>query len=141
MSTIFDWQENEKGWYWYAGEFPPSWEKKMKVVKLPTPTKKGSMSWTAKPKSTKKGDDSSKTCSDIIPYKGSLPPIGNIVLESFPPPSARTHPSRRSTTSRPKPPTPKPSVDSPPSSKTYGSKRKTSPPASSTTTERRVCYL
>ena len=86
----------------------------MKVVNLPTPTKKGSMSWTAKPKSAKKGDDSSKTCSDIIPYKGSLPPIGNIVLESFPPPSARTHSSRRSTTSRPKPPTPKPSVDAPP---------------------------
>ena len=44
------------------------------------PTKKGSMSQTAKPKSAKKGDDSSKTCSDIIPYKEGLPPTGNVVL-------------------------------------------------------------
>ena len=44
------------------------------------PTKKGSMSRTAKPKSAKKGDDSSKTCSDIISYKEGLPPTGNVVL-------------------------------------------------------------
>ena len=39
----------------------------MKVVNLLAPTKKGSMSWSAKPKSTKRGDDSSETCSDIVP--------------------------------------------------------------------------
>ena len=54
-------------------------------MNLPTPTKKSSVSQTAKPKSTKKGDDSSETCSDIIPYKGGLLPIGNIFLESSPP--------------------------------------------------------
>jgi len=87
-SIIFEWQENEKGWYLYTGEFHPGWEKKVKVVNLPVPTKKVLVSRTAKPKSTKKGDDSSETCFDIIPYKGGLPPIGNIVLESSPPSTA-----------------------------------------------------
>ena len=103
----------------------------MKVVNLPTPTKKGSVSQIAKPKSAKKGDDSSETCSDIISYKGGLPPIGNTVLKSFPPPSACTRSNKHSTASKPKPPTPKPSVDAPP----------TSLLAPSATTERKVCYL
>ena len=47
----------------------------MKVMNLSMPTKKGSVSWTAKPKSTKKGDDSSETYSDIVLYKGGLPPL------------------------------------------------------------------
>ena len=42
--AIFERQENEKGWYLYAGEYPRSWEKKVKVVNLPVPAKKGSMS-------------------------------------------------------------------------------------------------
>ena len=113
----------------------------MKVVNLLVRTKKGSVSRTTKTMSAKKGDDSSKTCSDIIPYKGSLPPIGNIVLESSPPPSACIGSSKRSTAGRPKPPTPKPSVDAPPSNRTHGSKRKTLLPATSATAERRVCYL
>ena len=114
-SAIFKWQEKEKGWYFYADEFPPSWEKKVKVVNLPKPTKKGSMSRTAKSKSAKKGDDSSETCSDLVPYKEGIPPIGNIVLKSSPPPSTRTHSSRYSTVSKPKPSAPRPSVDDPPS--------------------------
>ena len=89
-SIIFEWHEKEKGWYLYIGEFPLGWEKKVKVVNLLAPTKKVSMSRTAKLKSAKKGDDSSKTYSDIIPYKGGLPSISNIVLESFPPLFAST---------------------------------------------------
>ena len=45
----------------------------MKVVNLPAPVKKGSMSRTAKPKFAKRGDDSSEICSDIILYRGGLP--------------------------------------------------------------------
>ena len=45
----------------------------MKVVNLPALVKKGSVSRTAKPKSAKRGDDSSEICSDIILYRGSLP--------------------------------------------------------------------
>ena len=79
------------------------WEKKVKVVKLPTPTKKSSVSRFAKPKPAKKGDDSFETCSNIVPYKGKLPPIGNIVLEGSSPPSARTHFSRRPIAGKPRP--------------------------------------
>ena len=87
--AIFEWQAKEKGWYLYAGEYPTGWEKKVKVVNLPTPVKKGSVSWSTKLKSTKRGDDSFETCPDIVPYKGGFPPIGNIVLEGSPPPLAR----------------------------------------------------
>ena len=144
-STIFEWKEKEKGWYLYASEYPPGLVKKVKVVNLLVPVKKGSVTWNVKPKFAKRGDDSFETCSDIILYGGGLPPIGNIVLESFPPlpprPSARTRSSRSSTASKPKPSTPRPSLDAPPSSRTRGNKRKTSPLAWSATTERRVCYL
>ena len=85
-STIFEWQEKEKGWYLYASEYPPGWVKKVKVVNLSVLTKKGLMTWNVKPKFAKKGDDSSETCSNIIPYGDGLPPIGNIVLENSPPP-------------------------------------------------------
>lgn len=51
----------------------------MKVVNLPTLTKKGSVSQIAKFKSAKKGDDSSESCSNIVLYKEGLPSIGNIV--------------------------------------------------------------
>ena len=140
-STIFEWQAMEKGWYLYADEYPIGWEQKVKVVNLPTPMKKGLVSWSAKPKSAKREDDSSETCSNIIPYEGSLPPIGNILLKGSPPPFARTRSSRHSTARKPKPSTPRPSMDAPPSSRTHSSKRKTSPLAPSATTERRVCYL
>ena len=75
----------------------------MKVVNLPTPVKKSSVSWSAKPKPAKKGDDSFETCSDIVPYEGKLPAIGNIVLEGSSPPSARTHFSRRPIAGKPRP--------------------------------------
>ena len=72
-SAIFEWQEKENGWYLYAGEYPSCWEKKVKVVNLLVPMKKGSVSWTTKPKSAKRGDDFSETCFDLVPYGGGLP--------------------------------------------------------------------
>ena len=139
--AIFEWQVKENEWYLYASNYSMGWEKKVKVVNLPTPAKKGSMSWSAKPKSTKRGNDSSETFFNIVPYKGVLPPIGNIVLESSPPPSAHTHSSKRPTIGKPKPSTPRPSTYTPLSGRTQGSKRKKSPPPLSATTKRRVCYL
>ena len=139
-SAIFEWQRKEKGWYLYAGVYLASWEKKVKVVNLPPPSKKGLVSRTAKPKSTKRGDDSFEIYSDIIPYESGLPPISNIILEGSPPPFARTRSSRRST-SKPKPFALRPGMDAAPSSRTHDRKRKTSLPPPSTTTERRVCYL
>ena len=130
-----------EGWYLYASEYPAGWEKKVKVVNLPAPTKKGSVSQTAKTKSARKEDDSSETYSKIFPYKGGLPPIGNIVFKSSPPPSAHTRSNKHSTISKPKPSAPRPAMDAHPSSRTCGSKRKTSPPAPFATAERRVCYL
>ena len=102
--------------------------------------RKGLVSRTAKTKSAKRGDDFSETYSDIVPYGSSLPPTGNIVLKSSPPPFAHTHSSRRSTTNKPKLSTLKPVMDAPPSNRTRGSKMKTSPPAPLATAERRVCY-
>ena len=120
----------------------------MKVVKLPAPAKKGSMSLIARPKSAKRRDDSSETYFDIVPNEGGLPPIGNIVLMSSPPPFTCTRSNWHSTASKPKPSAPRLAMDAlrlavdvPSSSKTRGSKRKTSPPPPTTTTERRVCYL
>ena len=113
----------------------------MKVVNLPALVKKGLVSRFAKPKSAKKGDDFSETCSDIVPYEGSLLSVGNIVLEGSPSPSAYTRSNRCPTVGKPKLATPRLSMYAPPSSKTQGSKRKTSPPPPSTTNERRVCYL
>ena len=72
-SAIFEWQEKENGWYLYADEYPLGWEKKVKLVNLPMPVKKGSVSQIGKPKSTKRGDESSETCFDFIPYGGGLP--------------------------------------------------------------------
>lgn len=115
------------------------WEKRVKVMNLPIPTKKCSTSLFAKPKPAKKGDNSSETCSDIVPFEGDLLPISDIVLESSPPPSARIHSSKRPTVSKSSPAASRPSVNAPLSSRTQGSKRKTSPPPSSTTIKRRVC--
>lgn len=140
VSAIFEWQEKEQGWFLYAGEFPHGWEKKVKLVNLPASTWKGSAFRSAKPKFPKKGIDASKVYSNIVPYKGGLLSISNIVLKSTPP-STRAHSTRRSATTQPRPPMPRQSLDAPPSSKTHGSKRKTSPPAPSPTTKRRVCYI
>ena len=113
----------------------------MRMVNLPMPVKKCLVSQSVKPRSTKRGDDSFETCSDIVPYKGGLPPIGNIVLKGSSPPSTHTRSSRRPSTGTPKPSTPQPSTDAPPSSGTRGYKRKTFPLPPSVTTERKVCYL
>ena len=113
----------------------------MNVVNLPTSTKKSLASRSAKPKPTKKGANVFEVCSDTVPYNGGLPPINNIVLESTPPPSARARSTRRSVVTKSRPPMPRQLSDAPPSSRTHGSKRKTSPLARFTATKRRVCYL
>ena len=45
--------EEEKGWYWHAGVYSPSWEKKVKVINVPAPVKKGpiKLKYASKPKS------------------------------------------------------------------------------------------
>ena len=68
------------------------------MINTPVPSKKGS----AKPKSAKKGGDTSEACSDVVPFENGLPPIGNIVLEGSPTPSTRAHCSVRSTASKSK---------------------------------------
>ena len=136
QSAIFEWVAEDKRWLQHAGDYPTGWEKKVKVINIHVLGKKGS----AKPKSTKKGDDSSKVCSDVVPFESGLPSIGNIVLKSSPPPSTRTHSSMRPTANKSKSAALQPFTDAPPSNRTRGSKRKTSPPEP-TTTERRVCYL
>ena len=98
----------------------------MKVTNISMPMKKSSAPRFAKHKSAKKGDDSSETCSDIVPFEGDLPLVCNIVLESSPPPFAHTRSSKCSTAGKSRPTAPQPSIDAPPTS---------------TTTERRVCYL
>ena len=40
-SAIFEWNEEKKGWYWHAGDYPPGWEKKVKVTNISVPSKKG----------------------------------------------------------------------------------------------------
>ena len=39
--AIFEWIEEDRGWYWYAGDYPPGWEKKVKVTNIYAPSKKG----------------------------------------------------------------------------------------------------
>ena len=39
--AIFEWDEEKRGWYWHADEYPPGWEKKVKVTNIPAPSKKG----------------------------------------------------------------------------------------------------
>ena len=76
--AIFKWVEEDKGWLWHVGDYPTGWEKKVKVINIPVSGKKGS----TKPKSAKKGDDSSEACSDVVPFKSGLPPIGFRELSS-----------------------------------------------------------
>ena len=135
-SAIFEWVEEDRGWLWHADDYPTGWKKKVKLINILMPGKKGS----AKPKSAKKGDDSSEAYSDVVPFESGLPSIGNIVLKSSPPPSTRTHSSMRPIANKSKSAALRPFTDAPPSNRTRGSKRKTSPPEP-TTTERRVCYL
>ena len=95
-SAIFEWDEEEKGWYWHAGVHPLGWEKKVKVINVPALVRKGliKLKFASKPKST----------------------------------------------SKPKPTTPQPPVEATPASRTWGSKRKTTPHLA-LATERRVRYF
>ena len=38
--AIFEWDAEEKGWFWHAGDYPPGWEKKVKVINISVPSKK-----------------------------------------------------------------------------------------------------
>jgi len=88
-STIFEWDEEKRGWHWHASDYPLGWEKKVKVMNISALSEKG----LAKLKSTSK----SKLA------------------------------------------TPRPSIDAPPSSRTRGNKRKTTPHLAFAA-ERRVSY-
>ena len=127
--TILEWDEEGGGWYWRASDYPQGWEKKVKITNLSAMGKKG----LAKPKSSKKG-------GEVVPFKSDLPPIGRIVLKGSPPSLARIGSNARPAASRPKSTAPQPSSGAPPSSRTRGSKRKTSPHLAPTI-KRRVCYL
>ena len=63
-SAIFEWDAEKKGWYWHAGNYPPGWEKKVKVINISIPSKKA----PAKPKSTGK----TKPATPLPPTGASL---------------------------------------------------------------------
>ena len=39
--AIFEWDKEKRGWYWHAGDYPPGWEKKVKVTNIFASSKKG----------------------------------------------------------------------------------------------------
>ena len=117
-SAIFEWVEKERGWFWHFGDYPTGREKRVKVTNISVPMKKSLAPRSTKPKPAKRGDDSSETCSNIVPFEGGLPPMGNIVFESSPPPSTRTHCSKRPIVGKSKPTASRPFNDTPPSNRT-----------------------
>ena len=78
-SAILEWDVKKKGWFWHAGDYPPSWEKKVKVINISVPSKKA----PAKPKSASKTKPATP-----------LPPAGA-------PLASRTCGSKRKTTPHP----------------------------------------
>ena len=40
-SAIFEWDKVKRGRHWHAGDYPPGWEKKVKVTNISVPSKKG----------------------------------------------------------------------------------------------------
>ena len=84
-SAIFEWGAEKKGWFWHVGDYPPGWEKKVKVINLLAPSEKV----PAKPRSATKLKSASKT-KPTTP----LPPTGA-------PPAIRTRGSKRKTTPHP----------------------------------------
>ena len=40
-SAIFEWDKEEKGWYWHTCVYPSGWERMVKVINVPAPVKKG----------------------------------------------------------------------------------------------------
>ena len=120
----------------------------MKVVNLlPSILKKSSASKPTKSKTTKKGKGIVTGTLKVdfffflVPYVGNLSPVGNTILESTPSPAVRSRSTRKFATVKPKPPLPRQPLDAPPSSKTRGSMKKTSPLVWSAPSERRVYYL
>ena len=79
--ATFEWDEEKKGWYWHASNYPPGWEKKVKVTNISTPSKKA----PAKLKSTSKP----KPSTPLPPTSASL--------------ASRTRDSKRKTTPHPVP--------------------------------------
>lgn len=77
---------------------------------------------------------------DTVPYEEDLSPLGSIVLEETPP-VVKTHFAKKFAAVKSKPPPPKQHLNASLSSRTYGSKRKTSPKASITQFKRKVCLL
>ena len=75
-SAIFECDAEKKGWFWHAGDYPPGWEKKVKVINLPVPSKKA----PSKPKSAGKTKPATP-----LPLAGA-------------PPASRTRGSKRKTT-------------------------------------------
>ena len=78
-SAIFEWDAEKKGWFWHTGDYPPGWEKKVKVINLFILSKKA----PAKPKSAGKAK-----------LATPLPPAGA-------PLASRTRGSKRKTTPHP----------------------------------------
>ena len=74
-------REEKKGWYWHIGDYPPSWEKKVKVTNISAPSKKA----LAKLKSASKFKPATP-----------LPPTGASL-------ASRTRGSKRKTTPYPVP--------------------------------------
>ena len=40
QSAIFEWDAEKNRWFWHAGDYPPGWEKKVKVINLSVSSKK-----------------------------------------------------------------------------------------------------
>ena len=77
--AIFEWDAEKKGWYWHAGDYPPGWEKMVKVINISVPSKKV----PAKLKSA----DKTKPATPLPPTSASL--------------ASRTRSSKRTTTPHP----------------------------------------
>ena len=78
-SAIFEWDAEKKGWYWHVGDYPPGWEKKVKVTNISVPSKKAPVKL--------------KSAGKTKPAT-SLPPTGALL-------ASRTRGSKRKTTPHP----------------------------------------
>jgi len=76
---IFEWDEEKRVWYWHTGDYPPGWEKKVKVINILVLSKKA----PAKPKFASKPKPAAPRPSTSAP------------------PSSRTRGSKRKTASHP----------------------------------------
>ena len=78
-SGIIEWDEEKRGWHWHVGDYPSSWEKKVKVTNISVLSKKApaKLKSASKPKPT-------------VPQPSTNAP-----------PSSRTQGSKRKTVSHP----------------------------------------